>query len=72
MPNLLQVALFAREFEDALQFTAPPRPVQRALFAVLAPVARLLGYRGSYTRYTDRSPSERVEVEPWTGWDVRG
>ncbi len=72
MPNLLQVALFAREFEDALQCTAPPRPVQRALFAVLAPVARLLGYRGSYTRYTDRSPSERVEVEPWTGWYVRG
>ena len=72
MPNLLQVALFAREFEDALQFTVPPRPVQRALFAVLSPVARLLGYRGSYTRYTDRSPSERVEVEPWTGWDVRG
>jgi hypothetical protein len=60
------------EFEDVLYFTSPPRPVQRALFAVLAPVARLLGYRGSYPRYTNRSPSERVEVEPWTGWDVRG
>jgi hypothetical protein len=72
MPNLLQVALFAPEFEDVLYFTSPPRPVQRALFAVLAPVARLLGYRGSYPRYTNRSPSERVEVEPWTGWDVRG
>jgi quercetin dioxygenase-like cupin family protein len=72
MPNLLQVALFAREFEDVLYFTSPPRPVQRVLFAVLAPVARLLGYRGSYPGYTSRSPSERVEVEPWPGWGVRG
>jgi quercetin dioxygenase-like cupin family protein len=72
MPNLLQVALFAREFEDVLYFTSPPRPLQRALFAVLAPVARLLGYRGSYPEYTNRPPSERVEVEPWTGWVARG
>ncbi len=67
MPNLLQVSLFAREFEDVMYFTSPPRPVQRALFAVLAPVARLLGYRGSYPRHLDQPPSERVEVEPWQG-----
>ena len=72
MPNLLQVALFAREFDDVLYFTSPPRPVQRALFAVLAPVARLLGYRGSYPEYTNQAPSERVEVEPWPGWVARG
>ena len=67
MPNLLQVSLFAREFEDVLYFTSPPHPVQRVLFAVLAPVARLLGYRGSYPRYLNQPPSERVEVEPWRG-----
>ena len=72
IPNLLQVALFAREFEDVLYFTRPLRLVQRDLFAVLAPVARLLGYRGSYHGYTSRSPSERVEVEPWPGWDKFG
>lgn len=72
MPNLLQVALFAREFEDVLYFTSPPRRVQKVLFAVLAPVARLLGYRGSYPEYTNRPPSERVEVEPWPGWVARG
>ena len=72
MPNLLQVALFAREFEDVLYFTSPPRPLQRVLFAVLAPVARLLGYRGSYPEYTNRSPSERAEAEPWPGWGGRG
>lgn len=68
MPNLLQAALFAGEFEDVLFFTNPPRPVQKALFAVLAPIARALGYRGSYPEYLERGPSERVEVEPWAGY----
>lgn len=65
MPNLLQAALFAREYEDVLYFTKPPRAVQKILFAVLAPIARLLGYRGSYPEYLEREPSGRVEVEPW-------
>ena len=65
MPNLLQAALFAREFEDVLWFTKPPRPVQKVLFTALVPVARVLGYRGSYPEYVGRGPSERIEVEPW-------
>jgi mannose-6-phosphate isomerase-like protein (cupin superfamily) len=65
MPNLLQAALFAREFEDVLRFTKPPRPVQKLLFAALTPVARFLGYRGSYPEYLERGPCEKVEVEPW-------
>ncbi len=65
MPVLLQAALFAREFEDVLYFTRQPRAVQKTLFAALAPVARLMGYRGSYPEYLERGPSERVEVEPW-------
>jgi quercetin dioxygenase-like cupin family protein len=65
MPNLLQTALFAREFEDVLYFTRPPRAFQKVLFAVLAPIARLLGYRGSYPEYREREPSERVEVAQW-------
>ncbi len=71
MPNIFQAALFAREFEDVVYFTKPPRAVQKALFGVLAPIARLLGYRGSYPEYTGRGPSERIEVEPWTS-DVHG
>jgi hypothetical protein len=66
MPNLLQAALFAREFEDVLQFTKLPSPVQKVLFVALAPVARFLGYRGSYPEYLERGPSEKVEVKPWT------
>jgi mannose-6-phosphate isomerase-like protein (cupin superfamily) len=51
MPGLLQATLFAGEFEDVLHFTKPPRPVQKILFAALAPIARLMGYRGSYAEY---------------------
>jgi len=66
MPNLLQAAIFAREFSDVLYFTKPPLVVQRLLFGALAAIARLFGYRGSYPEYLEREPSERVEVDPWT------
>ena len=63
MPNLLQLALFAQEFDDVIGFTRPPRWVQRLLFGLLSPIARLLGYQGSYPVYlTRRSPS--VSIEP--------
>jgi quercetin dioxygenase-like cupin family protein len=64
MPNLLQLAVFAREFDDVIQFAHPPRVVQRLLFGLLAPLARLLGYRGSYPEYLARGPSDSVAVEP--------
>ncbi len=57
-PNLLQLALFAREFDDVIRFTRPPRAAQRALFGLLAPLARLAGYRGSYPEYRVRGPVE--------------
>lgn len=64
MPKLLQLALFAREFDDVIQFTRPPPVVQRILFGLLAPLARLLGYRGSYPKYLTRGHSEIVAAEP--------
>lgn len=64
-PNILQAALLAQEFEDVLYFTSPPRVVQKALFGILAPVARLLGYRAIHPEY---GPSGFVEVEPWPGY----
>jgi len=66
MPNLLQAAIFVREFSDVLYFTRPPLWVQRLLFGALALFARALGYRGSYPEYLERGPKERVEVESWT------
>jgi quercetin dioxygenase-like cupin family protein len=54
MPNLLQLALIAREFDDVIRFTRPPRVIQRVLFALLSPIARWLGYRGCYPEYLTR------------------
>ena len=67
MPNLLQLALIAREFDDVVQFTTPPRWVQRLLFGLLAPIARARGYRGSYPKYLERPPTAVVEVAPRSG-----
>ncbi|MDZ4277514.1 MAG: cupin domain-containing protein [Dehalococcoidia bacterium] len=50
MPNPLQGILLAREYETF--FPKPPVPVQKALVAVLAPIARLLGYRARYEKYS--------------------
>ena len=63
MPNLLQVALISREFSDVVYFTKPPKAVQSALFGILAPIARVAGYRGSYPEYLSRPPSGRAELE---------
>jgi len=48
MPNPLQLALFAREFSDIFVLRSPPLIVQRAIFGVLAPIARWRGYRATY------------------------
>jgi mannose-6-phosphate isomerase-like protein (cupin superfamily) len=61
MPNLLQLALITREFGDVIQFLSPPRFLQGALFPILAPIARMRGYKGSYSEYVFRLPSERLE-----------
>ena len=48
MPNPLQLALVAQEFSDVIVFRSPPLAVQRAVFGVLAPIARWRGYRATY------------------------
>lgn len=48
MPPPLQLALFGQEFSDVVVFRSPPRAVQRAVFGVLAPIARRRGYRATY------------------------
>jgi len=48
MPSLLQLALVGQEFSDVIVFRKPPPSVQRALFGVLAPIARRRGYRATY------------------------
>lgn len=46
MPNLLPLALVAREFSDVIVFRSPPLLVQRTPFGVLAPIARLARLSG--------------------------
>jgi quercetin dioxygenase-like cupin family protein len=43
MPSLLQLALSVPAFSQEIRVTKPPWPVQRALFAMLGPIARLRG-----------------------------
>lgn len=54
-PGLLQAALLAREFDDTIRFTSPPRAIQRTLYAALAPIARMRGLRGIYPDYEHHS-----------------
>lgn len=73
MPNLLQGALFAREFSDVISFTKPPLVVQRVLFGVLASIGRALGYKGSYPKYSaPELPSDEVDGPPTTTRVVGG
>ena len=63
LPNLLQLALLAREFSDVIRFTRPPPILQGLLFAVLAPIARLLGFRSSYAGYLTRRSKRGVPLD---------
>lgn len=48
MPSALQLALLGREFSDVIVFRRPPAAIQPALFGMLAPIASMRGYRGTY------------------------
>jgi quercetin dioxygenase-like cupin family protein len=44
-PSLLRFAVLGPAFADEIRLASPPWSVQRALFALLGPIARLRGYR---------------------------
>jgi len=50
MPNPLQVAVLMRAYRDEIRLARPSPAVQSLLFAPLAVVGRLVGYRSSYPR----------------------
>jgi quercetin dioxygenase-like cupin family protein len=50
MPRFLQVAVLVPPFE--MYLAKPPVPLQKALFAVLGPVAARRGYRVAYPKYS--------------------
>ncbi len=51
MPNSLQLAMFATEFCDVMTLRRPPAAIQSLAFAVLRPIAKVRGYRGTYPQY---------------------
>src|SRR5215218_5868406 len=62
LPNLLQLALIAREYEFYL--ARPPLFVERVLFGLLAPIGKLLGYKARYPEYSgEEEPLPRAERE---------
>jgi uncharacterized cupin superfamily protein len=69
MANPLQMAVIAQEFDDVVVFLNPPPWIQRFLFAVMAPLGRLMGYKASYPHHRE-IPFETVELEPLPEWVV--
>lgn len=62
MPSVLQMALTAHAFSDVIYLTRPPRPVQRAAFALLGGIARLRGLRPTYADLL--APHGTAEPDP--------
>lgn len=58
-PSLLRYSLLGPQFADEIRVVSPPWPVQRALFALLGPVARLLNRRAAAAGRA-RSPSRSL------------
>lgn len=73
VPNLLRVALITREYEDEFRLVSPPWAVQRALFGLLAPVGRLLGYhvRYPYPNGASEKALGREHKRPWLASGAR-
>jgi quercetin dioxygenase-like cupin family protein len=61
MPGMLQLMAIADEFSDVIVFRRPPPAIQRATTALLAPLARRRGYRGTYPRYEEMGPAGTPE-----------
>ena len=72
MPHPLQLALVAREFSDVIVFRKPPPAVQRAIFGVLAPIARWRGYRATYPQLSGTGAGAAVVgARPFTAFPTR-
>jgi quercetin dioxygenase-like cupin family protein len=57
-PHLLQGAVLAQDFADVIHFARPASFLPAVLVPPLASMARLFGYRGSYSEYLDRPPAQ--------------
>ncbi len=53
VPGLLQISLTANKYSNVLRLSKPPLILQKIIFTLITPVAYLLGYRPSYSKYID-------------------
>ena len=58
LPSLLPLVVMMQKYRQEIIPTSPPPVVQPLLYAVLAPIGRLLGYRSEYPY-----PSARLSAE---------
>lgn len=56
--NPLQLAVFVDEYWETNHLTSPPPIVQKAMAAVLSPIARLFGYQAYYPEYSPHPTTE--------------
>ena len=68
LPNILQMAVISQEFEDVVQFVNPPIWVQKALFGILAPIGRAVGYKAHYPEFLEIPRETAAELEPLPDW----
>ncbi|MEC0264993.1 cupin domain-containing protein [Paenibacillus anseongense] len=47
-PNLVRMSLPMLNYQNEIQVVNPPWPVQKTVFKILSPLARLLGYKEKY------------------------
>jgi uncharacterized protein YndB with AHSA1/START domain/mannose-6-phosphate isomerase-like protein (cupin superfamily) len=69
-PGLLQLAVIFRDFAELGHPTRPALGVQRAIFAPLATLGRLRGYRARYERYSGGEAARDGEYVFVDEWDV--
>ena len=53
LPPILQTALLAERYKNVFRLAKPPYMLQRAVFKVLAPVAKWKGYKAVYDELID-------------------
>lgn len=64
LPNLLQLAVLMHDFSPEIVLARPPVAVQRVLFAAIAALGRLFGFRSSYSRYSPTTLDGRPAGSP--------
>jgi quercetin dioxygenase-like cupin family protein len=52
--DLLQRIVIGHEYREIFRLASPSDIVQRGLFAIVAPIGRLVGFQGRYAAYSDR------------------